>query len=338
MNTDGADASPIVLDGLICFSDRDPTPLREGGVHAANITICDYDADLSSALRDLAQWLAVVERDESGWLLVREASDLVKARVQGKVGLIMGWQNALPLEKDIGLVRIFHRLGLRIVQLTYNEGNAFADGCHEKRNGGLTNAGRALIEAMNQIGMAIDLSHCSETTVQEASRLSKKPVLLTHANAKAVNPNVRNKLDESLSAVADTGGVIGVSIHGFLNWDGDPTHPPSLDGFVRHVRHIADLVGVEHVAIGTDLPCVRSEDDMNRLLAWSMNRYAGSSVGAYIRAFGNELKGRYPKEISSPSQFRVLLEALAAGGFTASDVDRIGGSNMARALREIWNG
>lgn len=325
----------MIVDGLIAYSDKDPAPLREGGVGAANVTVCNYHAGLQEALQEMAQWLKVLSEPACGWRLVRSAGDLRRAEESDKVGLIMGWQNAKPLEADIELLRAFHQLGLRVVQLTYNEANRFADGCHETRNGGLTQAGRELLALMNELGVAVDVSHCSETTGREAAALSKVPVLLTHANATVVNANPRNKSDETLAAVARSGGVIGVSIHGFLNWDGDARHPPSLEGFAAHVRHIADKVGVDHVGIGSDLACVASDDYMNEILAASANRYGGV-VGRYVEAFGNELSGRYPKEISNPRQFPVLMDTLRGAGFSSRETDKISGGNFERALRDIW--
>ncbi len=325
----------MIIDGLIAYSDGNPAPLKEGGVTAANVTVCNYHTDLAGALKEMARWHKELASPRSDWLLVRSAPDLAAAKVQRKVGLIMGWQNAKPLEGDIELLRAFHQLGLRIVQLTYNEANSFADGCHEKRNGGLTNAGRRLIELMNELGVAIDVSHCSEAAGRDAASLSKQPVLLTHANANAINVNARNKDDETFAAVAKGGGVIGLSIHGFLNWDGHPGHPPSLEGFAAHVRHVVDVAGIDHVGIGSDLCCVMSDQFMNEILTASRDRYGGV-VGDYIRAFGNDLAGRYPKEISSPRQFPILMEALRKAGFHSSEVDKIAGKNFERALKAIW--
>lgn len=326
----------MIIDGLIAYSDGNPTPLKEGGVTAANVTICNYHADLQGALKEIARWHGVLSAPGCGWTLIRSASDLSTAAAEGSVGLIMGWQNAKPLEPDVELLRAFHQLGLRVLQLTYNEANAFADGCHERRNGGLTNAGCRLLELMNELGVAVDLSHCSEATGREAAALSKVPVLLTHANANAVNQNARNKSDETLVAIADSGGAIGLSIHGFLNWDGDPNHPPSLEGFTAHVRHVVNVAGVDHVGIGSDLACVMSDRYMNDLLAASRDRYGGV-VGDYVRAFGNDLAGRYPKEVANPRCFPVLLDALKKAGFSSSDIEKIAGRNFERVLADIWH-
>lgn len=160
-------------------------------------------------------------------------------------------------------------------------------------------------------------------------------MLVTHANARALDNQPRNKTDEAIRAVAATGGVIGTSIHGFLNWDGDPNHPPTLENFVRHVQYIADLVGVEHVGLGTDFSAVRDKTSVNVILEMSRGSYPETG-GKYAEAFGNTSAGRYPKETPTPAQFPLILQALKEGGFSAGDIQAIGGGNYLRAFRQIW--
>jgi membrane dipeptidase len=326
---------PPVIDGLVYLCDGDPAPLREGGVTAANITVTHMFDDLEQALVGLGQWHERVDAPGSGWRLVRKAADIEAAQAEGKTGLIMGWQSIVPFGTSLERVAAFHALGLRVAQLSYNEASPAGDGCLEERQGGLTRFGRALVAEMNRVGVAIDLSHCCDRTAFEAARASSKPVFLTHANAKALNDRVRNKLDDTIRAVAATGGVMGVSIHGFMNWDGDPKHPPTLDNFVRHAQHVADLVGVEHVGIGTDFSAVKDEASVRAILDMSKGSYPETG-GVFAAAFGNDSAGRYPKETPTPRQFPRILEALARGGFSSAEVAAIGGGNFLRAFREVW--
>lgn len=329
------DRGRLVIDALVYFCDGDPAPLRAGGVTAANVTVTDMRHGLEATFDGLADWLDRLAQPQSPWLLVRTADDIVRAHYSGRTGLIMGWQNTLPLGANPRRVRAFHALGMRVMQLTYNEANAIGDGCSEPRSGGLSLLGRDLVAELNRVGVAIDLSHCSEATAAEAARLSTRPVLLTHANAKAVDMRPRNKTDETIRAVAATGGVVGASIHGLMNWDNDPRHPPTLGNFVRHVRHVADLVGVEHVGVGTDFAAVGDEASVRGILEMTAHRYA-SAAGSYVAAFGNSLAARYPAETPNPRHWPRIVEALEQGGFRASEVDRIVGGNLLRAFREIW--
>lgn len=328
-------AAAPVIDGLVYFCDGDPAPLRAGNVSAANITVTDMFWDLRRTFEGMGQWRQRVAAPGSGWRLVERADDIPAAQAAGETGLIMGWQSIMPLEGRIEPVAAFHALGLRMMQLTYNEASPAGDGCLEERRGGLTRFGKALVSEANRVGVGIDLSHCGDRTALEAAQASTKPVFLTHANAKAVDDRVRNKDDATIRAVAATGGVIGVSIHGFMNWDGDPKHPPSLANFVKHARHVADLVGVEHVGIGTDFSAVRDEASVRFILDMSKGSYPETG-GVFAAAFGNESKGRYPRETPTPREFPRILEALAEGGFAPGEVEAIGGGNFLRAFRAVW--
>jgi membrane dipeptidase len=326
--------SRIVIDGLVFHSDGNPEPLRTGGVTAANITVAPYLEGFQSAFDGMSRWRAVAERADSGWKLVLRADDIRSAHAEGKTGVIMGWQNLWPIELNIDRLAGFHAVGLRVAQLTYNDANFVADGCSEERNGGLTVFGRKVVAELNRLGIAIDLSHCSEATVLETAALSKQPVLLTHANAKSINARLRNKSDDAIRAVAKTGGVIGVSIHGFMNWSGNPSEPPTLDNFVKHAKYVANLVGAEHVGLGTDFACVQDPADVDRVL--KLSKDYREAAGVFIEAFGNVLANRYPKETPTPRQFQQMLEALDRGGFTSSEIDGIAGGNFLRTFDTIW--
>lgn len=324
----------VVIDGLVFHADGNPEPLRSGGVTAANITVAPYLEGQLSAFDHMSRWRRLASLPDSGWKLILTADDILAAQKEGKVGLIMGWQNTWPLEGHLDRIAGFHALGLRVAQLTYNEANFVGDGCGEPRNGGLTQFGHKVVQEFNRLGVAIDLSHCSEQTAQEAAALSQKPVFLTHANASAIDARVRNKSDASIKAVAATGGVIGISIHGFLNWSGQAGQPPTLDNFARHAAYVADLVGIEHVGIGTDFACVQDTNEVDRILELS-KAYPGAA-GVYINAFGNRLVDRYPAETPSPRHFPAILDALARNGFSSTDIDAIAGGNLLRAFRQTW--
>lgn len=327
----------LVVDGLICYCDGTPDPLIAGRVDAANVTVVDYHCGLEESIDQIGMWLHRVHAPDSKWHIVRSVKDIRTAHEAGKAGLIMGFQNSLPIANQLDRVNVFHALGIRVIQLTYNEANAIADGCAEPRGAGLSAFGGEVVKRMNEVGIAVDLSHCSEKTILDVCRVTKAPVLLTHANAKAVNDLIRNKSDEVIRAVAATGGLIGLSVHGFMNWDGDPSRPPSLATFVEHVQHAVSLVGVEHVAIGTDLPCVRNSDALQSLLDMTESKYSASGrIGEYIRAFGNTLEGRYPPGVSSLSEFGAIREALRQAGFSEAQVAAIAGQNFCRVLEEIW--
>ncbi len=277
---------------------------------------------------------ARTNRAHGYWL--SNVKDIDRAKKNGKAGLIMGWQNAKPFGDQIERIAMFQQLGMRVVQLTYNEANLVGDGCLEKRQAGLTNFGVEVVKEMNRVGIAIDISHCAEQTCLDACLHSSKPVLLTHANANAVIRRPRNKSDAVLKAVAATGGVIGCSIHAYLSWRGDPRQQPTLDDFVANVKYIGDLVGYEHVGIGTDFPSVQSYEAVRHVMVMSRTKYAASG-GDFSDAFGDVMEARYPRETPTPAQFPVLAEALHKAGLSSATVAGVLGKNFYRAFNECWN-
>lgn len=325
----------LIVDGLVFASDGDPRWLREGGISAVNLTLRSPIEDFEQTFDAFAAWRRRCADPASDWRLVERGEDIDRAKAEGKVGLIMGWQDTKMLGDRVERLEAFHRLGLRIVQLTYNEATPVGDGCLEPRNAGLSNFGYEVVAEMNRLGLAIDLSHTGERTCLDTAAASKRPIFLTHANAKAVTNRVRNKSDEVIRAVAGTGGVIGVSLHGFMNWDGNPANPPTLDLFLRHLRHVVDLVGMDHVGFGNDMAALSSAEKADAILDMSFTRYAGATAD-FVRAFGNTLDKRYPDELNNPRFLSRKTDALLRAGYKESEVEKIMGLNFRRVLGEIW--
>ena len=145
----------LVIDGLVYHCDGDVTDLKAGGIDALNITVCHFEADFTAACAEIARWHGIVNRPNSPWLQVEMAADLDRAKAEGRVGIIMGLQNVRPIADELDRLYFFRRLGLRIMQLTYNFRNAFGDGCLETEEAGLTILGREAIRIMNEIGIAM---------------------------------------------------------------------------------------------------------------------------------------------------------------------------------------
>ncbi|GAA5233970.1 dipeptidase [Verticiella sediminum] len=327
--------TPLVIDGLVFFSDGSTRDMLAGGVSAINLTITDMGSDFEQAVQDIAAWRARCADAASGWHLVERVGDLREAQRRGRLGLIMGWQNARPFGDRLERIELFARLGMRVVQLTYNEANLVGDGCLEKRQAGLTNYGVDVVREMNRCGIAIDVSHCAEPTCLDACRASSRPVLLTHANANGVIARPRNKSDAVIKAVADTGGVIGCSIHAYLAWRGVAGQQPLLEDFAANVKYIGDLVGYEHVGIGTDFPAVDTYEAVRHVMVMSRTKYAASG-GDVSDAFGDVMETRYPVETPTPREFPRLMEALERAGLSSGQIAGVAGENFARAFGECW--
>ena len=326
----------IIVDGLVFMSDGDPQLLRQANIAAVNVTVSHMEASFESTCDEIAVWLERISAPASGWKLVQRAADVHAARSEGKVGLIMGWQNMRVIEDKLHRIAIFKRLGVSVMQLTYNNRNFIGDGCLEPEDSGLSLFGRRVVRAMNEAGVAIDLSHVGERTALQAAQRSVCPVFLTHANAHSVVAMPRNKSDALMQAVAATGGTVGASIYGPMCWDRDPAHQPSLADFLRHLEHIVSVVGIDHVSIGTDLPAVRDLRSVDSILEMTRTRFP-ENVGAYEQAFGGGARERYLRECGSHADLVLVTAALLERGWGEAQIRGLLSGNLLRALDRCWS-
>ena len=183
----------IVIDGLMFYGDGTTDGLIAAGIDTASITVYGFEADYELACDQIAVWRQALNQPGNKWQLIETVSDFQKAHDDGKAGLIMSSQNCRPIGDQFDRFDLFHRLGLRIMQLTYNTRNFFGDGCLESEDGGLSSLGRQAVKRMNDLGIAIDLSHVGERTTLMTAEASAQPVLVTHSNAKAIANWPRNK-------------------------------------------------------------------------------------------------------------------------------------------------
>ena len=323
----------LVIDGLVYHSDGDVTDLKAGGIDALNITTCHFEADFPEACSEIARWHGILNRPGSPWLQVETAEDLDRAKAEGRIGIIMGWQNSRPIADEPDRLYFFRRLGLRVMQLTYNFRNALGDGCLEPEEAGLTLLGRQCVRIMNEVGIAIDLSHVGQKTMWGAIEHSTQPVLITHANARALANLERNKTDDIIKAVAEKGGVIGASIYGPMCWDQNPARKPSIDDYVRHVEYLVDVAGIEHVSFGTDLA---TGANLQRLAFERGHWRRWEGINRFNRVFGEEIPARYLADCSKHSDLPKVTAALIERGWSEADVAAYLGGNLRRVLGEIW--
>lgn len=324
----------LVIDGLVYHCDGDVTDLRAGGIDALNITTCHFEADFPEACSEIARWHGVLNRPGSPWMQIETAADFDRARAEGKIGMIMGWQNSRPIADEPDRLYFFRRLGLRIMQLTYNYRNALGDGCLEPEEAGLTLLGRQCVRIMNEIGIAIDLSHVGQKTMWGAIEQSTQPVLITHANARALANLERNKTDDIIKAVAAKGGLIGASIYGPMCWDQNPARKPSIDDYLRHLDYLVNVAGIQHVSFGTDLATGANYPRM-AFERGHWRRWEG--INRFNRVFGEEIPARYLCDCNKHSDLPKVTEALVRRGWKDADVRAYLGGNLRRVLDQIWS-
>ncbi len=322
----------LVIDGLNVSNWDSPAvydSLSLGGVTAINATIATWEG-FAETLDNISAWsLRFKERSDS-ITLVETVDDILEAKRNGRTGIILGWQNATPIENDLDRLGLFHRLGVRIVQVTYHERNLLGNGCYERRDDGLSHFGADTVAEMNRLGILVDLSHVGEKTTLDAIETSRKPVAFTHANARSYHDVVRNKTDEALRALADRGGVVGVTcIVTFLRTGYEST----VDDYAEAIDDMVGRVGIDHVGIGTDYTQDQPE---------SFWRYIGSQQGTKYPSTFDDGTARYqdrqlyPQGLEMPDKLPNLTDALVRRGHGSAEIEKILGGNWLRLLRDAW--
>ncbi len=313
----------LVVDGLQInnWSREVLEELLTGGVTGVNATAAVWEGT-DQTLRTVAEWYQLAQRHNDLMVLAETADDIRKAKEEGRVAVVLGFQNTSPFGDDYRLVEVFARLGVRIAQLTYNIQNAVGGSCYEPEDSGLTRFGRNVIAEMNRVGMLIDLSHVGNRTSLDAVEASVKPVAITHSNPTWFVDNPRNKPDEVLRAVADTGGVVGCCLYPLV-LGGAST---GLDEFCGMVRRLVDEIGPEHVALGSD--CTRNwGDDYVEWLRSGHWRPRGETPATWPE---------WPHWFRGPEDFPRVTDGLVAAGLDEQTVRGVLGENWLRLFDDVF--
>ncbi|NBQ27903.1 MAG: membrane dipeptidase [Rhodobacteraceae bacterium] len=313
-----------LIDGLqyANWSEKIFRQMREGGVDAVHVTIT-YHETFRETVANIEQWNRWFERFPDLIFQGRTAADIDRARDTGRTAIFFGSQNPSCMEDDIGLVEILHTLGLRFMQLTYNNQSLLATGCYEDDDTGLTRMGRQVVVEMNRVGLVVDMSHSGERSTLEAIEHSSRPIAITHANPHMWHPALRNKSDTLLRALGETGGMLGFSIYPHHLAGGSAC---SLQSFCDMIVRTADLMGPKNIAIGTDL----CQDQPDSIVEWMR-------VGRWTKAIdygeGSADKPGFPPMptwFQDNRHFGAIREGLAAAGMDARGIDGVMGANWHR--------
>jgi len=313
----------VVINSLESTHDHDFTPdyvnkLNQAGITAANVTVSGRDV-----FQGLLNWYNVIEKFNS-ISLVKTSDHIRKLKDEGKFGIILGLQNARPIEYNISILRILYELGIRIIQLTYQTRNLLGDGCGERTDCGLSKFGVEAVEEMNRYGILIDLSHVGKRSSMDALEISKKPVIFSHSCVRSLQNHIRNVDDEQIKALAENGGTIGLAgVSAFIRERG-AQEGTTIEDYLNHVDYIVDLVGADHVGIGLDAtPESRTLEDAVRFdRAWP-------ELG-----MPPLMETRYC--IKSILQVVDITKGLVARGYSDNEIEKILGGNFLRIFNEVW--
>jgi membrane dipeptidase len=285
------------------FTDADFQKLRSCGINVFHPAVALGAGETYSVTRSwFEKWNRLIAGQPDYFIRIDGPMDLARARQEGRIGIILGMQDANHL-RCADDVDAFYSTGQRLTQLTYNSENHLGDGCMVNRDRGLTPFGVEVVARMNSIGMAVDVSHCGPRTSMDAIALSKKPVLITHSNCRALAPNApRCKSDEVIRAAARSGGVLGITaVRRFVR----AKDPVTIEDVLDHFDYAVKLVGVEHVGVGSD---------------FDLDPHPSYDVPGL-----NDSKRIYE-----------LTEGLLRRGYTAAHISLMLGGNFQRSLQDIW--
>ena len=318
----------VVIDGLNISNWSSPEvyqSLTSGKITAINATIAVWEG-YRETLDNVAAWLRRFREMGDVLTQVKTVPDIHRAKKEGRVGIILGFQNASPIENDLDRLDLFYALGVRIIQITYNERNLLGNGCWERTDEGLSKFGQDAVRELNRLGILIDLSHVGDRTTLEAADLSEGPVACTHANARSYYDHVRNKTDDALKLIAEKGGVIGAN-----------AFPPFLPrGFEATVQDYVDViddlverVGIDHVAIGTDYTQAQPDSFFDWLFSQQGTRYRPRPA-----PYPSPLL--HPRGMETPDKLSNVSVELVKRGYTGTDVTKVLGGNWLRLFGEVW--
>jgi membrane dipeptidase len=301
--------------------------IRDVGVTATHFTVYMPHEHLLEALEGIAGWYEMAEQNDT--IIALKADDIIRAKEENRFCAIMGTQNAKTIGDNIRIIRVFHALGIRIMQLAYDEQNYIGSGGDEE-DCGITKFGRKVIEEMNRMGMLIDVSHCGEKTVMDTIKYSQAPIAFTHANPRAKVDHYRCKTDEQIIALAEKGGVIGVTAWSRTAMVKKGTRP-DIEDFLDLMEYVIDLVGVDHVGFGTDL--TPNWDWEHDEYSEFVERYPGLNT---VDGKAIDREERTVDGLHHVSKIENIAKGLVARGYSEDDIQKILGGNFLNLLGKVW--
>lgn len=302
--------------------------LRDGGVDCIVVTAAFWE-NARETLEKIGSWLDFIRANDDLVGLASTAAEIEAVAASGRTALVLGFQNTAPLDDTLALVEVFGRIGVRVVQLTYNNQNSVGGSCYEAVDSGLARFGHEMVRELNRCGMLIDLSHVGDKTSLDAIEASEAPVAVTHSVPASFYGHQRNKSDEVLRALAARGGVLGCAIYPPLIGGAGVT----LETWTEMVARSVELMGIDHVGIGTDLTrgCTPADLAWMRQGRWTRGEDFGAGTP------GDSTLPVWPSWFSSSADFPALGAGLAQRGFDAGEVDQILGGNWLRLFREVFD-
>ncbi|HSA77681.1 MAG TPA: membrane dipeptidase [Nitrospirota bacterium] len=322
--------SSIIIDSQV-GANFDFGALKGGGVTAFNYTLTWTAESAAETMPAVAQALDLDTIFPGEIMQVERVEDIERAKQDNKVGIIFGLQGMALIGRGLHWVRILHKLGVRIGGIVYNESGVIGCSCAEPTDSGLTFFGRQVVNEMNRLGMVIDLSHSGDRTSMDAVNVSSTPVIISHSNPRRLVNHPRNVPDDLMKAVASRGGVIGLANYRPLLDSGEKA--PTVDKWLDHIDYVVNLVGIDHVGIGTDA------DVWSRQMWISyMIRYKDlvPQIAQYMRPDMLDHNTHNIEGFADHRDLPKITDGLLRRGYAEDAVQKILGQNFLRVFREVW--
>lgn len=336
----------VVIDGLSSFSDpyapeeqmrlsdRVRAELRATGTTAINVTVggVGNDPDVwEQTVSNLKIFESAIAANPEALIRVDRASDILSAKTSGRLGLIFGTQDTSMIGNRLDRLAELQKMGVRIIQLTYNLRNLSGDGALEPDNAGVSKLGRAMIARIEQEKLLLDLSHGGVQTIIDGIAIATRPLSINHTGCRDVFDHPRNVFDRELKALANKGGVVGIYFMPFLAAGSKPTR----DDLIRHIEHAVNICGEDHVSIGTDgnqLPIPINEETWKRARDGheyrSANGFAAPGEGPDILTIVHDY--------NRLDRFQQLATDLHTRGWKVPRLEKLFGRNLLRLYRDVW--
>lgn len=323
---------PIIVDGMGEIRLEYPMDLIQevidSGLTVIQVTIGNPALHGSNAYRDVLNELASyenhIESHRKYFLKATCVADIEQANQEGRLALMYLFQNTTPIEDDLERLDFFYNLGVRTIQLTYNTQNLVGEGCAERTASGLSKFGIQVIERMNELGILIDVSHASMPTTSDAIKYSKKPILITHSCCSAVHNHYRGVADDQIKELGDKGGVMGIcQLNPFLSGK----ERSNLDDYFRHIDHVIQIAGIDHVGIGSDREhqTIPDTEEEKQKLQKEMDRLGSGKIHWPF----------FLTEFNHPQRMETIWDGLKKRGLGSTDIEKVMGGNFMRVFREV---
>jgi len=304
--------------------------VRGSGINVIKLTLGGINGDFAHTVADIAQIQQLIEVHPDYFTQVRVASDMLRAKREGKLGIILSFESADMLGGQLSSFEVFRDLGVRVMQLSYNRKSPFAAGVMEPSAGGLTPLGRDAVREMNRLGIAIDLSHANGATTADVLELSAAPPVMTHAGCAAVHQHPRTKTDQQLRALADRGGVVGIFDLPYLTAS---PRQPTVDDYLAHLEHALKVAGEDHVGVGSDVGIEPFDTSPGGMAEFAKELEERRAAGL---SAPEEDRPTYVVGLNVPRRIEVIADRLLQAGYSAAVTEKVVGGNFVRVFTQIW--